>query len=163
MRRRCERGFTLIELMITVAILGILAAVAIPTYVFYVRKTKSVESHLAIDKFMQNLRVYYSIKGDMPPSSNGWMPTVSACTSGTGKTPATPSSTWFTDPAFQALQFHIDEPGYFQYLWVKDSPTEGTLFAQADLDCDGVMYQHNAHASIVEGNLFETVFESDSD
>ena len=45
--QKAKKGFTLIELMIVVAILGILAAVAIPAFVRYLRRAKTTE---AVDK-----------------------------------------------------------------------------------------------------------------
>lgn len=43
-QRRNEQGFTLVELMIVVAILGILAAIAVPSYMNYVMRAKASEA-----------------------------------------------------------------------------------------------------------------------
>jgi type IV pilus assembly protein PilA len=55
-----KSGFTLIELMIVVAILGILAAIAIPAFVTYIRRAKTVEATENVSKMFDAAASYYS-------------------------------------------------------------------------------------------------------
>jgi type IV pilus assembly protein PilA len=65
-----KKGFTLIELMIVVAIVGILAAIAIPAYLDYTVKTKITEVTTAMDALAQAASEYHASAGTFPDPTN---------------------------------------------------------------------------------------------
>lgn len=60
MNRRTQRGFTLIEVMIVVAIIGILAAVAYPSYQEYVRRAARGDAQADMMEVAQNLERFFT-------------------------------------------------------------------------------------------------------
>lgn len=151
-----RRGFTLVELMITVALIGILSAIAIPTFMEFMGKGKKVEATLALDKLTKNIRVYHADKRTLPQSTN-LMPAISACVSGTGKTPTTTPAMWYGNAGWKDLEFYVDEPGFFQYEWTNNLDGTGVAKATGDLNCDGTLALYIIDVSILSGNVFETV------
>ena len=66
-----QKGFTLIELMIVVAIIGILAAVALPAYQDYTIRAKMSEVILAMSSCRTSITEVYQ-SGGSAPAANGW-------------------------------------------------------------------------------------------
>jgi type IV pilus assembly protein PilA len=78
--KRIQQGFTLIELMIVVAIIGILAAVALPAYQDYTVRAKMSEVMLAASACRTSITEIFQ-SGGTPPGANNW-----GCESTAGQT-----------------------------------------------------------------------------
>ncbi|HHF2912498.1 TPA: prepilin-type N-terminal cleavage/methylation domain-containing protein [Vibrio diabolicus] len=69
-KQKKQQGFTLIELMIVVGIIGILSALAIPAYQSYVLKTEANTAVSVPRALTTNIDMYIQEKGVFPPNSD---------------------------------------------------------------------------------------------
>jgi prepilin-type N-terminal cleavage/methylation domain-containing protein len=142
--RTGDLGFTLLELMIVIAIVGILAATAVPSMIHYMAKAKSTEAITQLEKMYNGARIYWlephgaagaitPLPPQFPASTPGPTPGISCCASNGGR--CLPSQAQWRDPTWVGLAFSLDDPFYYQYQFIS-SANEFTARAIGNLDCD---------------------------
>lgn len=169
-RPRGAAAFTLVELMIVVSIIGLLAAVAIPAFVKYRRRSMTVEATFFLRQLSDGTMAYWAAEHtdgngvvlpqqlplyDLVASSGREIPLWNwRCTVGnnhynpTGKYNPSLFSYLVSlsvpmQAYFNAVNFWIDEPHYYSVFANNGAIANGTMLgALSDLNCNGVVGYH---------------------
>jgi len=139
-----DGGFTLIELMIVVAIIGILAAVAIPQFLDQMKDAKKNEAEISLDAIEKGAATLYARNGSFPSQDVGagaLVPDMSCCEQSKDRRCVPSAAIWHGDDdnpsVWDDLNFELTQPHFYRYQYDATDGGKGFV-AQAvgDLDCD---------------------------
>jgi type IV pilus assembly protein PilA len=144
-----------VSTMQSLGVVGILAAVAIPAYMKYIRRSKTVEATMNLRRLFDGAVSYYESHHGRFPKSTPWTPAGLCCAGDGGK--CQPDAHAWDAPTWKALGFSLNEAHYYQYRVVLEGKGKNTVLgleARGDLDCDGKFSLYRREVRLDEqGNL----------
>ncbi len=156
-RNKRQAGFTLVELMITVVVLGVLAAIAVPTFTGFIKKSKTSESGINVRAISNGAISWFNAphndeKGHEMPSHFPNTQSPFKVPSGVDTTPlpvaepcanGVPQYKVDTSLAekqpWKSIKFAIRRSHYYQYTYSTEGTQNDAYFAiraMADIDCN---------------------------
>ena len=123
-KKRGASGFTLIELMIVVAIIGILAAIAIPKFASLIRKSSEGASKGNLGAIRSALSIYY---GDMEGQYPATVESLTFNGKYLGTLPSAKAPNYHTDSAGVAYVTVSNDGGGWGYNNVNANANQGTV------------------------------------
>jgi type IV pilus assembly protein PilA len=171
--KKREEGFTLVELMIVVAIVGVLAVLAVYGVRKYLANAKTAEARNSLGQLSKDaasaverekgttaILAPNSVSSLMRSFCDTALPVPATSTQVSGQKYQSQKSDWNSGSAtqgWQCLKFSIDEPQYYDYVYTATgtSAQSGGFNAQAfgDLNGDGVFSTFTVQGAAYSGSV----------
>jgi prepilin-type N-terminal cleavage/methylation domain-containing protein len=160
-----KSGFTLIELMIVIGILGILASVAVPALVGYSRRAKTSEVANNLRNMYYSARSYFNAERYLRAGGVGGNKCLVTETGAGYLEPSVPNAVKqhfdaTSHPSWLAMSYTIQEPVFFGYTFLTDyTPVGGgNCLPPGSNITPGVVYFMRAHGDL-DGDGDRSTFE----